>query len=461
MAAYVKTTTFTTVTAGTSQVLSLTNTVGNLLVMTLRTRLTTTSATPAAVTDSAGQTWVRAGASPDATTTQTQRGEIWYIANSASITSVTVTLPSSGASEFDVLEFSGVVATSALDQTGEAHPSSTAISTSTTGSITGTNEVMVALSGGNTQTETVSGVTAGWTANAYHGSNTAAGVLGMFSAYTVTDTPGVQTFAATFGTSTTGRNLIVTFFATATPLAIDASTPTAYGQSASAGGSASTGSFSPPANAFILLVICTAGDQVTGTVTTTSGTALTWTRYSKDVGAAAAQGDLELWYTNTTTAPGAINVTATQVAGTHGGTTGMYISMLPIVFTGAESTPGGATAVQSSVTLYTNTLAITTTRANSYVLGIGFDQNLNTARTIGAAQTMIVDQGDLVGDEVWSQYVTSHASVSGTSKTVNDTSPQMIGAFRAIEIRAPGASTTRPFRPTMSIRNAVSRAANF
>jgi hypothetical protein len=233
----------------------------------------------------------------------------------------------------------------------------------------------------------------------------------------------------------------------------------AWGLSASAGGSGVSPSFSPPAASQVWAFIAIDGDQVVGTVT--SSPAQTWTRLYKDVGSASANGDLEVWYANIGSAPGATTITATQVAGTHAGSTGMYVGVEPVVFTGAETTPGGATSVLNSSTLYTSTLSVTTTRAGSYVLGIGNDQNSSTARTIGTAQTMIADTPDPIGDRFWVQRTTALVSASGTATTVNDTAPTQLGLFRAIEIRAVAAVTTRPFKPVMSILNAVSRAANF
>ena len=241
-------------------------------------------------------------------------------------------------------------------------------------------------------------------------------------------------------------------------LAVDASTPTAW-HSGTAGVSGTTASFSPPANAFILLCITTSNDQVVGAVSN-SGTALTWTQLNKDV--VGSNADLELWYANTGgSAPGAIVVTATQVAGTHGGTTGQFVSMLPIVFTGAESTPGGATAVLNSTGFFTSTLTVTTRRDGSYVLGIGIDPSGSGTPTVGTAQTMIAANGDPNLDNIWAQRTTSLVATSGTATTVNDTAPGGAGIFRVIEIRAVAtAATPRPGGPYQRLQ-AVNRAASF
>ncbi len=65
---------------------------------------------------------------------------------------------------------------------------------------------------------------------------------------------------------------------------------------------------------------------------------------------------------------------------------------------------------------------ITTTAANSWVWGVGFDWTSGAARTVGAGQTL-VDQLVQSGGTFWTQSETSTTPTAGTAVTISDSSP--------------------------------------
>jgi hypothetical protein len=82
---------------------------------------------------------------------------------------------------------------------------------------------------------------------------------------------------------------------------------------------------------------------------------------------------------------------------------------------GATGTANASSAAPS--------VALTSTRANSFVFGVGDDPSGATARTLGANQTMVDQFLDGSTDALWAQRVTGSVANSGTSVTLNDTAP--------------------------------------
>jgi hypothetical protein len=66
---------------------------------------------------------------------------------------------------------------------------------------------------------------------------------------------------------------------------------------------------------------------------------------------------------------------------------------------------------------------LTTTRANSWVFGVGNDWDGSTPRTVGANQTLVHEYMPWVGATFWVQRRNAPASVAGSSVTINDTAP--------------------------------------
>lgn len=69
------------------------------------------------------------------------------------------------------------------------------------------------------------------------------------------------------------------------------------------------------------------------------------------------------------------------------------------------------------------TATVTTTRDGSWVIGVGNDWSTATPRTLGSNQSMVHQYLAPVGDTFWVQRTSSSIAASGTTVTINDTSP--------------------------------------
>ena len=69
------------------------------------------------------------------------------------------------------------------------------------------------------------------------------------------------------------------------------------------------------------------------------------------------------------------------------------------------------------------TASLTTTRNNSWVIGVGNDYDTATARTVPSGQTMVHQYLSGTGDTFWVQRQTSTTPTAGTVVTINDTAP--------------------------------------
>jgi chitodextrinase len=144
-----------------------------------------------------------------------------------------------------------------------------------------------------------------------------------------------------------------------------------------------------------------------------SGGGLTW-RLRQRTNTRA--GTAEIWQA---AAPSALNnvvVTATRSAGSWQGT------MNVAAFTGAELSTLGAVGTGNAAT-GAPTASLTTTRANSWVWGVGVDWDNATSRTLGSGQTLVDQYFSPSGDTYWTQRRTATTPAAGTSVVVNDTAP--------------------------------------
>ena len=83
---------------------------------------------------------------------------------------------------------------------------------------------------------------------------------------------------------------------------------------------------------------------------------------------------------------------------------------------GAVGTKNGATGAP--------TASLVTTKANSWVFGVGNDYSKATARTVGTNQTIVhQDVATSIGDTYWVQRQSTFTPVLGTTVTINDTAP--------------------------------------
>jgi hypothetical protein len=154
----------------------------------------------------------------------------------------------------------------------------------------------------------------------------------------------------------------------------------------------------------------TAGSQ---SFTSVTGGGLTW-RLRQRTNARA--GTAEIWQA---AAPGALNnvvVTATRGSGSWQG------AMTLAAFTGAELTTLGAVGTGNAAT-GAPTASLTTTRADSWVWGVGVDWDRAVARTLGPGQTLVDQYFSPSGDTYWTQRRSATTPAAGTLVTINDTAP--------------------------------------
>jgi hypothetical protein len=99
------------------------------------------------------------------------------------------------------------------------------------------------------------------------------------------------------------------------------------------------------------------------------------------------------------------------------------VSFAGVATTGTNGSGAiGATASANSVA-GSPTASLVTTRANSWVFGVGDDPDNAVARTIGPNQTMLHEFPALNGSSFWVQRMDSKTPVAGTTVTINDTAP--------------------------------------
>jgi len=143
-----------------------------------------------------------------------------------------------------------------------------------------------------------------------------------------------------------------------------------------------------------------------------SGGGLTWTRLAQ---ANTQLGVSEIWKAVAPTALHQAIITSTaRWAGFHQSLT--LVAYAGTSGTGAAVTggqPGGAPS-----------LSLTTTKANSYVIGVGDDWDGAIARTVGAGQSMVHQWADQsTFDTYWVQASAAATPTAGSAVTLNDTAP--------------------------------------
>ena len=93
---------------------------------------------------------------------------------------------------------------------------------------------------------------------------------------------------------------------------------------------------------------------------------------------------------------------------------GSYASSITVVaLTGADLLADGATGGGGAAT-GAPSVSLTTTRAGSWVWGVGNDWDKATARTVGAGQTKVDEFLASVGDTMWVQRQSSATPLAGT-----------------------------------------------
>ncbi len=203
-----------------------------------------------------------------------------------------------------------------------------------------------------------------------------------------------------------------------------------------------TAPFATTTSNVLLLAFVAGGDTAAGnTIVSVSGAGLTWRLVARTN---VQRGTAEIWRA---WAPGVLKkVTVTATLAQKASS-----SITIVGFRNADATGlagAGALGAISSASAASGapTAALTTTRDNSWVFGVGNDWDRATARSVGPAQTL-VHQFLPTGDTYWVQRRTAPTPLSGTSVVINDVAP-VADRFNLTlcEVLAPlpPADTTRP-----------------
>lgn len=175
-----------------------------------------------------------------------------------------------------------------------------------------------------------------------------------------------------------------------------------------------TGLTTTGSNQLILAFVSSDGPSDVGTasISSLSGGGLVWTLRKR---ANAQPGTAEIWQA---VAPGPLTnatITARQSSGSW------QSAMTVVAFTNADTTLG--TVVGVSASFGAPTASLTTTRAGSWVWGVGTDWSTAVSRSVGANQSLVDQYLPPAGDTYWVQRQITSTATSGTAVMVNDTSP--------------------------------------
>jgi chitodextrinase len=168
-------------------------------------------------------------------------------------------------------------------------------------------------------------------------------------------------------------------------------------------------------NELLLAFVASDGANSAGSqsISGVSGGGLSWTLRRR---ANAQAGTAEVWQA---VAPAKLTnavITATRASGSYQG------SITVAAFSGADTTANGAVASASAAS-GAPSASLVTTRAGSWVWGVGEDWDKAAARTIGPGQTMVDQFLSPSGDTFWTQRQTAPTPAAGTTVTINDTAP--------------------------------------
>jgi Domain of unknown function (DUF1929)/Bacterial Ig domain len=168
-------------------------------------------------------------------------------------------------------------------------------------------------------------------------------------------------------------------------------------------------------NELLLAFVTSDGPSGAGSISFSgvTGGGLTWHLVRR---ANAQAGTAEIWAASAPAVLTNATVTATRSSGSYVG------SIAVVAFSGADLAAPVASAGASAAT-GAPTVTVTTTRAGSWVWGVGNDWDKATARTVGSGQTKVDEYLASVGDALWVQRQNSATPLPGTAVTLNDTAP--------------------------------------
>ncbi|NEN05937.1 DUF1929 domain-containing protein [Diaminobutyricibacter tongyongensis] len=167
-------------------------------------------------------------------------------------------------------------------------------------------------------------------------------------------------------------------------------------------------------NELLLAFISSDGPSAGGSaaISSVSGGGLTWTLRQRSN---AQAGTAEIWQAVAPAPLTNVTVTATQASGTWQSSMSVVGLLNADASSGATVAASGATGAPAA--------SLTTTRAGSWVWGVGTDWTAARTHTAGAGQTIVDQYLPPAGDTYWLQRQTAQTPGSGTSVTINDTAP--------------------------------------
>ena len=207
--------------------------------------------------------------------------------------------------------------------------------------------------------------------------------------------------------------LVVAQGAWAAPITVDASIST---HQSTASSSITSGALSTTnANDLLVAFIASDGPNSKGgqSLTSVTGGGLTWKLRQRTN---AQAGTAEIWEAVAPKTLSNVSVTATRGVSPYQG------SISVVAFSGADTTVDGAVGTGNGTT-GAPTATLTTTRAGSWVWGIGDDWDNARARTVGSGQTKFDEDLAPSGDTFWVQSQAAPGNPASTPVTINDTAP--------------------------------------
>jgi len=192
-------------------------TAGDLLVAAIRDRNVTVLAPVTAVTDTnTGDHWLKAASITQGTNAD---GEIWYVANAASLAtsqSVTVTVGGTQASKsaiaFTVVDVTGAATSSPLDVIATKSGNTQPASSGPTAATAQASEIAIGDIGWNNLSVAPSGQTAGYTATAVEQSTVSGSAAAEQAAWQLLTATGAQSYSAALNSSTVAWTGAITTF---------------------------------------------------------------------------------------------------------------------------------------------------------------------------------------------------------------------------------------------------------
>jgi Domain of unknown function (DUF4082)/Bacterial Ig-like domain/Bacterial Ig domain len=280
---------------------------------------------------------------------------------------------------------------------------------------------------------------------------------------------GPHTIAATArdAAGNTATSSVVTVTVANTGLATLVIDATASGDGSSSSSSITTPAFSTTAGNELLLAFVSTDANTSGiTVTNVTGASLTWQLVARTN---VQLGTSEVWRAFASSALGNVSVSASL-------SQSVSSSITVVAFKGAEVTgTNGSGAIGATKSANARpgapTATVTTTRAGSWVFGVGNDWDNATSHTPGSGQTMVHQFLSSVGDTYWVQRTTNTTPTIGTNVTINDTAPtgdrynltlvEVLPAITAPDLTPPSIVATTPAAGAVGVSTAITVSVKF